>query len=367
MTPSIEGYPDRSNENRLSEFHDSFMIFKENRLWWSRLPVFELRSQAALALVRFPTVPAHGAYSRAGGAGRRRCQKLTCRWRPRRVQYCGCFIPAISAVAGLPHAGGAGGIRYPRSAAAVVHHGIETIALLLEARHQRSLERAAARQLDAHRIDETPVDQNFIMDVGAGRHAGRSDETDHLALPHPLARLHALGIGRHVPVGGLVAVVVFQADVLAVTAFPADLFDDAVAGGENRRAVGRGPVDTGMHLVVAGEEHVKGIAGLYLALEVDVVGVDADHVLDDAWRHLVAQRGLVNALIEPHAGAVVIVVIAVVGGFGDGVHALHVDGDVFAEIGQRGDRFDGGIVGDDHPVGLQSLTRARGSRRHQDA
>ena len=70
-------------------------------------------------------------------------------------------------------------------------------------------------------------------------------------------------------------------------------------------------------------------------------------------------------MIEPHAGAVVIVVIAVVGGLGDGVHALHVDGDVFAEIGKRGDGFDGGIVGDDHPVGLQPLARTRGGRRHQ--
>src|SRR6478672_12691757 len=157
----------------------------------------------------------------------------------------------ILAIAGLPHAGGAGGIRYPRRAAAVVYHGIETIALFLETRHQRSLERAAARQLDAHRIDETAVNQNFIMDVGAGRHAGRSDEADHLALPHPLAGLHALGIGRHVAVGGLVAVVVLQADIFAVAAFPADLLDHAVAGSEDRRAVGGGPVDAGVHLGIA--------------------------------------------------------------------------------------------------------------------
>ena len=117
--------------------------------------------------------------------------------------------------------------------------------------------------------------------------------------------------------------------------------------------------------VLAGIEHVEGIAGLHLALEVDVVGIDADHVLDDVRRHLVAQRGLVDALIEPHPAAVVIIVVAAVGGLGDGVHALHVDGDIFAEIGQRGDGFDVGIVGDDHPVGLQPLAGAR--RRHQDA
>src|SRR6266516_4878318 len=317
--------------------------------------------------------------------------------RRHRFNIAGYFIPGILAIAGLPHAGGAGGIGYARRAAAVVHHGIEAIALFLEARHQRSLERAAARQLDAHRIDETPVDQNLIMDVGAGRHAGRAHEADHLALPHPLAGLHALGVGRHVAVGGLVAVVVLQADVFAVTAFPAGLFDDAVAGGKNRCTVGRGPIDAGMHLdvaedgmaaaaearahdrvvdrladqellralaglvvivdhgvvggletvvflglaadreggeqhlalfgiggafVFAGKEHVEGVAGLHLALEIDVVGVDANHVFDDSWRHLVAQRGLIDALIKPHPGPVVIIVVAIVGGLGDGVHAL---------------------------------------------
>src|SRR6478735_12187045 len=52
-------------------------------------------------------------------------------------------------------------------------------------------------------------------------------------------------------VGGLVAVVVFQANVLAIAAFPADLLDYAVAGGENRRAVGGRPVHAGVHLGIA--------------------------------------------------------------------------------------------------------------------
>ena len=84
-------------------------------------------------------------------------------------------------------------------------------------------------------------------------------------------------------------------------------------------------------------------------------------------RHLVAQRGLVDALIEPHAAAIVIIVVAVVGGFGDGVHALDVDGDIFAEIGQRGHGFDRAVVGDDHAVGLQPRTGTWRCRRHQDA
>src|SRR5229473_3032193 len=159
----------------------------------------------------------------------------------------------VSAIADLPplrRANRAHGIGYAGHAAAIVHHGIETIALLLEARHQRAVERAAARQLDAHRIDEAAVDQNFIMDMGPGRLPGRTDEADQLALPHPFADLEPLGERRHVAVGGLVTVVVLQLDVFAVAAFQAGDFDDAVAGCKNRRAVGGGPVDAGMHLDV---------------------------------------------------------------------------------------------------------------------
>src|SRR6185436_3751037 len=106
-----------------------------------------------------------------------------------------------------------------------------------------AFQRAAARQLDAHGIDEAAVDQDFVVDVGAGRQARRTDEADDLALADALAGLAALGIGGHMAVGGLVTVVVLDADVLAVAAFPADLLDHAVAGSEDRRAVGRGPVD----------------------------------------------------------------------------------------------------------------------------
>ena len=70
----------------------------------------------------------------------------------------------------------------------------------------------------------------------------------------------------------------------------------------------------GRRLVVAGVEHVEGVARLRLVLEIDVVGVDADQALDHRARNLVAQRGLVDALVEPHALAVVLVVV---GGVGD--------------------------------------------------
>src|SRR5947209_8923234 len=72
------------------------------------------------------------------------------------VQRCGDCISRVLAIGGLPHATGARRIGDACRAAAVVHHGIQAIALFLEARHQRTFKRAAARQLDAHRIDEPP-------------------------------------------------------------------------------------------------------------------------------------------------------------------------------------------------------------------
>src|SRR5262245_15450344 len=89
------------------------------------------------------------------------------------------------------------------------------------------------------------------MQVRPGRQSGRADIADHLSLAHFLAGLQAAGESRHVAIGGLVAVGVPDADVLAVAAFPADLVDKAVARGEDRRPGRRPPIDPGMHLVVA--------------------------------------------------------------------------------------------------------------------
>jgi len=89
------------------------------------------------------------------------------------------------------------------------------------------------------------------MQVRSGRQSGRTDIADHLSLAHFLAGLHAAGESRHVAIGGLIAVGVPDADVLAVAAFPADLVDNAVARGEDRRPRRRAPVYSGMHFIVA--------------------------------------------------------------------------------------------------------------------
>ena len=104
----------------------------------------------------------------------------------------------------------------------------------------------------------------------------------------------------------------------------------------------------GRGLFFAGVEHFEGVAGLHLALEIDVVGVDADQVFDDRARDPVAQSGFVDALVEANAGRVVLVV-AVFGIFGDlGVDVPHVDRNIFAGIRERDDSVDRRFTGDNH-------------------
>ena len=198
------------------------------------------------------------------------------------------------------------------------------------------------------------------MHVRAGRKAGRADEADDLTLSNPAADIEAARESGHVAVGGLVAVGVADADIFAVAALQSDLVDGAVAGGEDRRAEGRRPVDAGMHLhvvqqrmialaepgthdadgdrfahqeffralsglviVVVGAvvgcliavvflglaadrqrnvahlvpaiagfvvriEHVERISRLHLALEVDIVRIDADDLLDHGVGNVIA-------------------------------------------------------------------------------
>src|SRR4029077_10985500 len=115
---------------------------------------------------------------------------------------------------------------------------------------------AAAWQLDAHRIDEASVDQNFIVQVRASGQAGRTDKADHLALPHAHAFVDAACKGAHVSVCGFVAVGVANADIFAVAGFPARLLDDTIARGVDRRTGRPRPIDAGMHLGVAEDRMV---------------------------------------------------------------------------------------------------------------
>ena len=81
--------------------------------------------------------------------------------------------------------------------------------------------------------------------------AGRSDVADHLTLLNAHARAHALGEALHVGIGRLVSAIVADADVDAVGAVAARVFDDPVAGGHDRRATRGREVDAAVHLGIA--------------------------------------------------------------------------------------------------------------------
>src|SRR5579863_4286395 len=317
-------------------------------------------------------------------------------------------------------------------------HGVELRAVLLETGERIAVKHAAARQLDPHRIDEAAIDDDFEMDVRAGRQSGRADEADDLALAHAAADLEPARERGHVAIGGLITVVVAKANVFAVAALEPDLLDLAVAGGKDRRAERRTPVDAGVHFAdvqhgmrapaerrsldagrhrlahqellvahtvfiivvvdsvvgsleaivllglaadaergvahdvgafavfVGRVQHVETVAGLHFALEIDVVGVDADQVVDHRLRHVVAQRRLPQALIEAHAATVFVFLVGlIVAAVGDlGVDIANVDRDIAAEIGERDRRRDAGIAGDDD---AQRLHMAEAGGGHQDA
>src|SRR5215469_12900967 len=130
----------------------------------------------------------------------------------------------------------------------VREHGVELIALVIEYCQRGAGKHAAARQFDRHRIDEAIVDDYFEMHMRAGGEAGGADKADDLALAHVAADIEAAGIGGHMAVRRLVAVVVADAHIFTVAALLADLFDVAVAGGKDRGAGRRGPIDAAVQL-----------------------------------------------------------------------------------------------------------------------
>src|SRR5712692_2952490 len=88
--------------------------------------------------------------------------------------------------------------------------------------------------------------------------------------------------------------------------------------------------------LVIGIEHVERISRAHLALQIDVEGEIANHVVYHPLGDLVLERGLVNALIEPHALAVIVLVIA---DHGEAHVARLLDRHVTAVIGDRDRAF----------------------------
>lgn len=85
------------------------------------------------------------------------------------------------------------------------------------------------------------------MQMRAGRKAGRSHITDHLALPDLGALGDTLGDGALVVIGRDVAIGMADQGLVTVTRGPSGLLDGAVARRDNRRTAGGGPVGAGMH------------------------------------------------------------------------------------------------------------------------
>ena len=149
-----------------------------------------------------------------------------------------------SAAARRRWAGGVGG------ACGLLHRDSSILlALALELGQHAALEFAAARQrIPSDR--RSAVDHDFVVEVRAGREAGRAEIADHLALAHPppatmpLAKLDCANrwsrsrwrAGSRCACHSLI---------------PSGLDHRAVAGGQDRRADAVGPVDAGMHLRVA--------------------------------------------------------------------------------------------------------------------
>ena len=84
------------------------------------------------------------------------------------------------------------------------------------------------------------------MQVIAGGIAGRADIADDLPLPHPHARLQAIGDAAHMRVGGLITIDVVELDIASVAGQPLRPLDDAVTAGIDRGAERRGQVDAAM-------------------------------------------------------------------------------------------------------------------------
>src|SRR5690606_6532342 len=109
----------------------------------------------------------------------------------------------------------------------------------------------ALRHLGADRIDPLAALPDLVVQVRAGRRAGRADIGDHLALAHLLPGLPTLGVARQVGVAGLPAAIVAEPDPVAVTAPAARLDRHPVAGGIDRRAGSGAEVDALVHAAIA--------------------------------------------------------------------------------------------------------------------
>ena len=113
---------------------------------------------------------------------------------------------------------------------------VDPFAFTLERGEHLAVEFARVGELDRHRVDEVAVDDHLVVQVRAGGQPCFAEIANGLALDDVGALDDAASETGHVIVGGHVAVGVLDFDPPPVACIPARLNDDAVAGGENRRA-----------------------------------------------------------------------------------------------------------------------------------
>jgi len=105
-------------------------------------------------------------------------------------------------------------------------------------------------QVDAQRIDLFAIDMDLVVKVRAGGISGAADIADDLSLADPGAGGYAAVDAAEMRIGRRMPTVMADADVSSIAAIPARRFDDAVAGGVDRRAGGRCEVGASMQAII---------------------------------------------------------------------------------------------------------------------
>src|SRR5262245_46037860 len=133
---------------------------------------------------------------------------------------------------------------HDRSAA---HQSVNARSLFLEVVELPCDEPAFSRRFELRRIDEAAVDQHLVMQVRTRRHAALADEADELTLPHLGSDADVRPEAIHVTVGGVIAIGVAHAHIVAVLPLAVGFFNYSVAGRQDWRADGRRPIDAVVH------------------------------------------------------------------------------------------------------------------------
>src|SRR3546814_1854993 len=89
-------------------------------------------------------------------------------------------------------------------------------------------DRHLVRTDEGQRIDRRAFDADFIMEVVAGRTAGRTDIAENIALLHLLPGAH--DVGGHMAVARLDRIAMFDLDIIAIAAEALSAADEAVGG-----------------------------------------------------------------------------------------------------------------------------------------